>query len=371
MKLSLAVSGYPPDFDGIGDYTYNMARALGEKDCVELPVTVYTRTGNYRKVDGVNVIDFFNPSYSGSFSNLYRCLREKPTDWLVLQYNPFGWGRRGFCPSVPRTLQHIRRLPKPPRIAVMFHELFTEDSGWKNRIMKIWQMALTERVAKCADLRLTSCQAYADWLVNSGYTATCLPVSSNLPTGMAKRSANLAGFLFGSFGSPHASRRMDLVAKSVATVRSQGIDASFVFVGSGGERARDEFERLGVPFRSTGAIGAKEAADEIATLDVFLAPFSDGLSGRRTSAIAALKAGVPLVSSAGKRTDLFLSQAHGKALFLAETDEDFIRQVGILAHDSELRAKIGGAGKHFYDETLSVDVISSSLVGLLEGHNEN
>jgi len=368
QKISLVVGGYPPDLDGIGDYTYWLARALAERTDVARPVDVYTRIGNHTPADGIRIRSFFDASKHLSFRSLLSLLRADAPDWVVLQYNPFGWGRRGFCPAVPRTLQQISRLSRAPRIAVMFHELFTEDPGWKNRAMRFWQRVFTERVARCADLRLTSCQAYADWLDNKGYSATCLPVGSNLPAGSAHRSNDPAALLFGSFGSAHPSRRMDLVAKSVAAVRADGIDASFVFVGSGGERARREFEQIGVPFRATGAVGPQEAADEIAALDVFLSPFSDGLSGRRTSAIAALKAGVPLVSSAGRRTDPFLRKVHGSALLLAETDEEFIRQARDLAHSAQLRERIGRAGRDFYSGTLHWSVISSRLVELMENH---
>jgi glycosyltransferase involved in cell wall biosynthesis len=368
MNLSMVVSGYPPDFDGIGDYTCLLAQALSRMSEVDSPVLVYTRKGEVRKLAGVDAIPFFDASKQHSFRSLLPLVGADAPDWLVLQYNPFGWGRRGFCPAVPKTLLAIRKLPRAPRIGVMFHELFTEDAGWKNRAMQIWQRVFAERVARYADLRLTSCQAYADWLENKRYPASCLPVGSNLPAGTAQRSNNPTGLIFGSFGSPHASRRMELVARAVAAVRADGIEASFLFVGSGGERARQDFERLGVPFRATGAVDPQKAADQIAGVDVFLAPFSDGLSGRRASAIAALKAGVPLLSSAGRRTDPFLRKVHGSALLLADTDEEFVRQATDLARDVRLREEIGGVGREFYNENLDWTVISSRLVTLMQAH---
>jgi len=372
MKIGLVVSGYPPDFDGIGDYTCLLAQALSRRPEVGAPVTVYTRKGEVRAFTGVDVVPFFDAVNAASFSGLCSLLSDgQRLDWLLLQYNPFGWGRRGFCPAVPKTLQSIRKLPQAPRIGVMFHELFTEDSGWKNKLMKAWQRIFTLQVARTAGLRVTSCQAYADWLDERGLPARALPVGSNLPDAPSKPRDGAETLYFGTFGSPHASRRIDLVAAAVAAVRAQGVDARFVFVGSGGNKAEVVFRKAGIPFRATGGVSPKDAAQEIADLDVFLAPFSDGLSGRRTSAIAALQAGVPLVSTVGHRTDPFLQGATGKNLFLAATDEEFVARAKQLASDLLLRKRIGTSGRGFYQKVLDWPVISEQLAGMLSAHNEN
>lgn len=253
----------------------------------------------------------------------------------------------------------------------MFHELFTEDAGWKNRLMKAWQRSFALQVAKAADLRITSCEAYADWLGRRGLPGRALPVGSNLPEVLSKPHDGAEILHFGTFGSPHASRRIDLVAAAVAAVRAEGVDARFVFVGSGGNKAEGVFLEAGIPFRATGGVSPEDAAQEIADLDVFLAPFSDGLSGRRTSAIAALQAGIPLVSTAGHRTDQFLLRENGTSLFLAGTDEEFVARASLLANDLRLRERIGASGREFYQKVLDWPVISEQLAGMLSAYNEN
>jgi glycosyltransferase involved in cell wall biosynthesis len=372
MKLSMVVSGYPPDFDGIGDYTSLLAQVLSRKSGVDAPVCVYTRKGENQEFAGINVIPFFDATNAASFSRLKPLIHSiQHSGWLLVQYNPFGWGRRGFCPAVPKTLRAIRKLPQAPRIGVMFHELFTEDAGWKNKLMKAWQRIFTLQVAKAADLRLASCQAYADWLDERGLPASSLPVGSNLPDVPRKLHGGAETLYFGTFGSSHFSRRIDLVAAAVAAVRAQGIDARFVFVGSGGDKAKGAFQKAGIPFRATGGISPRDAAEEIAKLDVFLAPFSDGLSGRRTSAIAALQAGVSLVSTAGHRTDSFLRQKNDESFFLAGSDEDFMEKTSLLAKDQHLRQCVGMAGRTFYQKMLDWPVIGEQLVGILSVYDEN
>jgi glycosyltransferase involved in cell wall biosynthesis len=371
-SLSLISAGYPPDLDGIGDYTFFLAQALAARTDVAKPVTVYTRKGEHEQAAGVRVSPFFEFARPSSIRELLPLVAQDKPDWLVLQYNPFCWGSRGWCPTVPATLRRLKVMPRAPKLAVMFHELFTEDAGWKNKLMGAWQTMFTLQVAQAADLLITSCQAYADWLGTRGLQARALPVGSNLPDAVANYPEEKGLKLtFGTFGSSHASRRMDVVAASVAAVRAQGFDARFVFVGSGGQRAEGHFRRSHIPFRSTGPVGAQEAAEEIAKLDVFLAPFSDGLSGRRASAIAALKAGVPLVSSFGRRTDPFLQRADGEAFFLAKNDEEFIFHTGNLAGDSALRRRVGLAGRQFCRQNMDWPIIATQLVQCLNNHDKD
>ena len=55
MKIGLAVSGYPPDVDGIGDYTYWLARALSELPDAVKPMVVYARKGRHESAENVRL----------------------------------------------------------------------------------------------------------------------------------------------------------------------------------------------------------------------------------------------------------------------------------------------------------------------------
>ena len=140
MKVGLISSAYPPDVDGIGDYTWWMAKTLALHREVEAPVVMATRADNdYKALPGIEILPFFNATQPKTFSELPKTLEGRRLDWLVLQYNPFGWGKRGFCPRVPATLHKLRRQEQAPRLAVMFHETTVPLWPWKFTVMFMWQ----------------------------------------------------------------------------------------------------------------------------------------------------------------------------------------------------------------------------------------
>ena len=110
MRIGLLSAAFPPDKDGIGDYTFRLARELsggGNK------VTVLTSIGNERlECPGVDVVPFYDPARPASIRGLAeRLSKHAPLEWLVVQYNPFGFGPRGFCPSLPVALHRAKKMP--------------------------------------------------------------------------------------------------------------------------------------------------------------------------------------------------------------------------------------------------------------------
>ena len=45
----------------------------------------------------------------------------RSVDWFVVEYNPFGFGRWGYCPWLVSMLRHLKGS-RQCRVAVMFHE---------------------------------------------------------------------------------------------------------------------------------------------------------------------------------------------------------------------------------------------------------
>src|ERR1700751_3323296 len=97
MRIALLSGAFPPKFDGIGDHTWWLSQALAE---LHQEVTVLTSHAQNRpQPANVEVVSFFDVSRPKTVSQALRAL--DPTnrfDWLIVQYNPFSFGRRGFAP---------------------------------------------------------------------------------------------------------------------------------------------------------------------------------------------------------------------------------------------------------------------------------
>ena len=76
----------------------------------------------------------------GGVRRLTRTVMERRTDWVLLQYNPYSFGRWGFAPLLVAALALARLLPGSPRVAVMLHEAYSrERSSRRNTLMGLWQ----------------------------------------------------------------------------------------------------------------------------------------------------------------------------------------------------------------------------------------
>src|ERR671916_396556 len=62
-------------------------------------------------------------------------IQADPPDWLLLQYNPFSYGRWGLNLHLPLIVRRIKQQQPHIRIALMVHEPFVPIENWKFAIM--------------------------------------------------------------------------------------------------------------------------------------------------------------------------------------------------------------------------------------------
>jgi len=336
MKLGLVAGGYPPDLDGIGDYTYWLARALAERPDVSRPVDVYTRTGDHAPAEGVRIRPFFELSRQSSFRGLLPLVREDCPDWLVLQYNPFCWGARGWCPAVPWTLSQLKAMPRAPKVAVMFHETTVPKWPWRFALMYAWQRPILRSVAAQAQAVFVSTKRWLPEIspFHARARAVVLPVGSNIPRShLSKEEAkSLAGvaanrLVIGLFGGMHVSKPVSWIAEVIRQAVRQNVKHTVLHVGPCGAVIQ---RGLSSPdFLTLGVLSADAAADALRAMDCVLSPFTDGVSTRRGSVLAALNNGVPVATTRREWSDDILCAAPQGVLLASSASEagQFARDV--------------------------------------------
>jgi glycosyltransferase involved in cell wall biosynthesis len=323
-SLGVLCGGFPPQIDGIGDYTWHLSRELAQQGH---PVQVLTSEQPLQAEDvlsrsldssvsateraGITVTRCFDPDRPATFRSLENHL-SPDLDWLVVQYNPFGFGPRGFNPWLIEALAAIRRRTRT-RIAVMFHETYVPAWPWKFTAMRLWQWPQFVALTRLAHAIFVSSERWIGQIHACTPRAACihLPVGSNLPRCPDSRTEARQRLgidpetkVVGAFGSGHVSKLSRLVSVAAGAVARRFPDTILLSVGKGGQALRAECP--GLNFRDEGALPPEEAALRIRAMDVMLAPFADGLSTRRGSAIAALQHGVPVCSTVTPWTDRLL-----------------------------------------------------------------
>ena len=362
----------PPAPDGIGDYTACLAEALAARCSVK----ILTAQEAPAPIPGVAVQRAFSLEPPRGVQALLDAVAEDPPDWIVVQYNPFSYGRWGFNPHLPRTARALKRKHPSVRLAVMVHEVAPPWLNARLALMTSWQLAQLWTLGRAADVLCVAIEPwrapFRRWFGNT--PVYHLPVGSNMPyhpapRAEARRRLGIGDptFVVGVFGTAHPTRLMGFVRDAVAALRRETPDVLVLYVGPHGDTVRQLLG--GLPLRDAGRVPPDDASRHFAAMDVCLAPFRRGVSTRRGSFLAALQQGVATVSTRGSHTGTLLRQADGQAFLLTPDDDPvaFARAACRLLHDPARRKAITGAGQALYREAFGWEVIASKLVEALGG----
>ncbi|WP_395744621.1 hypothetical protein [Prosthecobacter sp.] len=382
MNIALVSAAYPPDLDGIGDHTWWLARSLAGQASVE----VLTRGGRPIAEDKeVKVTQFLEPSVPSSFEALEDAIAhwQQPArgpHWLLLQYNPFGFGRRGWCPWVPQTLRKIRRHYPHVRIATMFHETMVPAWPWKFAVMHLWQSHFFRQVCHVSEKAFVSSTRYQQQVARVRPDLPCLhlPVGSNVPLdetprGLARQKIGLPenALVLGVFGSAHISRQLDWIAAAARQVGTTGRDVIVAHVGP--DSAKISQAMPGVQVRSFGEQPAGQVGLHLRAMDVILAPFSDGVSTRRGSVMAGLQHGIPVITNASPWTDSLLLTAAVDGLLALDCNDAATFAAMTAAHLPDLlRARdTGQRAAAFYQSHFAWSTLAENLTRHLTGASQS
>lgn len=369
MKVCLLTAALPPVLDGIGDYTGALAAELAGR--AEVHALVPTGR-SYHPIDGVHLHPAFSTDRRGDIWQAERVVREIRPDWLVLQYNPFSWGNRGLNLSLPRLMRALRnRLGV--RIAIMVHETFMPIHNWRCAVMTTYQRYMFIQLGRGADVLFFSIAPWAErfsrWF--RGKPVHHLPAGSSIPRVCINREAarqrlsiESDQIVLGIFGTAHPSRLFGYVRAAAEKIQESGQRPLILYMGPHADQIRAALG--GVPTLAQGPFEPEEISRRFAAVDISVAPYSDGVSTRRTAMITGLQHAIPTVATLGENTDAILKEQDGTGILLARNNADaFSDQVLMLVRDRALRERIGAGGKALFDSFFSWPVIASKMLGYL------
>ena len=376
MKLHIISAALPPRLDGIGDYTAQMAAALAPA----ADVTVLTGIPGPDPIPGVRVLAAFDAGDPRSVWKLQARVAADPPDWVLLQYNPFCYGRWGLNLHLPRVLARLRRTLPATRLAVMVHEPFVPLSSLPFAAMSLWQRPQLWSLGRAADQLFFSidpwAKRFARWFPRT--PVQHLPVGSNIPRVPLSRSEARArlglpadAVVLGLFGTLHVSRMLDRVRGALAALDAAGIPARLLYVGPDGDALAAALAGWGLDadtLLAGGPFPAAEVSRRLAAMDIYLAAYSDGVSTRRGAFLAALQHGLAAVGTRGPLTDALLEREAGHAFLLADAADPaaFTEAVLRLAEDAAARERLGHAAAQLYAQEFTWEIIALKLLQALQ-----
>lgn len=369
MRIALLSGAFPPQFDGIGDHNWWLSQALAQQGHA---VTVFTSFPSDRPQPvNVQVLPCFEASRSQTLKAMVPLLHKGGGfDWLIVQYNPFSFGKRGFAPGLLSALRSVQ-IP----VACIFHETFAIPLWpWQHIVMRLWQypqFVSLVRIGRCHFV------ATERWLAQVRQWAKApsflLPVGSNLPLcRLTKQEARKQlglrpdALILGVFGFAHQSKRTEWIGAAARRIYARFPQTEVLCIGQVGQSVRGACGNT--PVRDHGSLPRAEVSLRLRAMDLFLAPLSDGISGRRGSIVAALQHGLPICSTVRSYTDAFLKNLVNPAFSLVPHDDQtrFCEEALHLAEKSLQQPNFGRALTEFHDKHFTWPVIAERVVtGLL------
>ena len=289
-------------------------------------------------------------------------------DWILLQYNPFSYGHWGVAPSLITDAVALRRRTGAP-LALLVHEPWIEPEGWRSTLMCIYQRAQLWALRRTADRLMATTEWTARVL---GHGAVHVPVSSNItPTGSARAAARerlgLGSELVVSlFGANHPSRALGYAEAAIGALAAARGAGTIRVLNLGARAPALSSIPPAVAVDSPGALAAEEISLRLAATDLMLLPFSDGMSTRRTTLMAALAHGVPVLGVHSERTDRVLLE-HPEAIALTPVGDPqaFARRAVELAAGPDRLSAAGEAGRRLYLQRFDWPVVARQVLAAL------
>ncbi len=320
-------------------------------------LVVYRRSGSVDAIDAYSrrLVDAL---VAGGHAAAYvpdglPAIRRRTTKpaWILLQYMPFSYGRWGFAPGLVRDAVALRRTTGAT-FGVMVHEAWVPMDSWRNCVIGAYQRAQLRSLLAFADV-ITASTEYLMRLL--GGHAVHVPVGSNITPVVRTRQAarhqlglREEELVVALFGTGHPHRALDHAEEAIAAVAADR-GAAAIRVLNLGAGACSLRVPVAVHVDTPGELAGDEVSARLRASDLLLATFTDGASTRRTTLMAGLAHGLPVVGLRGISTDDVLLR-HPEALVLTPVGDRgaFVRAVRELAADPDRMEASGRAARALY-----------------------
>lgn len=378
----LLTGDYPPRLGGVADYTRLVARALAAEGEV---VHVWA---SGRDVPGAAAIDAadaaagvtvhrvferFTPAELAAAAGEAR--RDAAARWMV-QWVPHQFGWKALNAALP--LWMAARHRAGDEVDLMVHEggVPFARGRWRQNVAAVVHRLMLRTAVAASDRVWLSVPGWDETIQRYGARPlpprAWLPIPSTIPViddraRVAAWRARLAPDgrpIVGHFGT-HGGPVGELTRALVPAIAARAPGCTIVLAGARSDSAAAHFvaahPRLAGRVVGVGALEADELSCVLQACDVMAQPYPDGVSGRRTSTLAALAHGVPVVTNVGALSEPLWQ---GGGVVLATPDPAAqAAAVAALLDDAGARLRVAALGHVLYDASFAIERTVAVLLG--------
>ena len=370
-RWAILTGEYPPDSGGVSDYSRLVARGLvaaGDEVRVYAPPRRGGVAAGEADDPGIAVHRLSGRFGPRSLALLEQILGQRPRpDRIFVQYVPHAFGFKAM--NLPFAAWVATRLRQIAPVWVMFHEV-AFPFRWRpvtHALLGTATRVMARQIAGAADRVFVSVPAWGPLIKRfcpRAKPAEWLPVPCTLaldadPAAVAavrNQFAPVSGFLVGHFGT-FGKLITDLLTPAVVELLRLAPAAVVLLIGRGSIAFRERFvaaySDLAARVHAMGELAPATVSAHLRACDLLLQPFPDGVSSRRTSAMAGLANGVPVVTNLGALSESLW--ADGGVAAAPTPDPAAVAKLaaGLLA-DPAVRAEFGRRGNALYHSRFAV-----------------
>ena len=337
MTWHVITPEYPPQPGGVSDYTRHLARGLA---AAENSVHVWCLLASARPQDssGVSIHDQLGQARIADLRSLSRELDRFPAPRKILvQWVPHGYGYRSmnlaFCGWLwSRSVRH------GDQVEVMVHQPFLPfRQAWRQNIAALVHRLMTIVLLRAADRIWVSIpeweRRWRPYAFGRPVPFQWLPIPSNIPVtdnisrieAVRRRYASEGQLVIGHFGT-YGAANISALEPILLKLRADSQDRTVLLMGMSSDSFRNQligkYPELGARVHATGTLTPEDLSSHIAACDLLIQPYIDGVSTRRTSFMAGLSHGKPIVTTIGQSTEPLWAPSGAVALAGAGRPEE-------------------------------------------------
>lgn len=375
----IIVSGYPPQPGGVSDYTLEVAKGLaasGDEVHVWCPPT----DGEHPDVQGVTVhreLGRFSLSDLRKAGKLLDGFAGAKR--LLVQWVPHAYGYKAMNIFICLWLWGRSRLHRDD-LEIMVHEPYLAfgQKRLKQKVQALVQRLMTVILVNAAGRIWVSIPAWEDcwrkYTLGRRVPFGCLPVPSNVPLfsdeamaeNVRSRFHPQGGTLLGHFGT-YYPQITEVLESVVPQVLSGDSKKAMLLLGRGSVEFRESLclkhPELTKRVHATGELKPRDISGYIKACDVMLQPYHDGITTRRTSVMASLAHGRPIVTTFGHLTESFWAESDAVALCPVGDESALVTTTCRLLADATERELLGRLAHSLYGARFDLKHTIASLRG--------
>jgi glycosyltransferase involved in cell wall biosynthesis len=357
-RVAILCPWVPPERSAVTQYVLQLAAGLSERAAVHV---VWMGAGE--DVPGAARTWRIEARGLRALPEVLATLTEIGADRVVLQYSPYLWSASGFDLAGPLLCLALRA--RGLAADVMWHELWIPVIPRPVALLRRLAQRIGAGVIGRASRRsiVTSRERLSELgeVAGRGARLAFVPMCSLVPVAplaegereAVRRELGLAAdeLALILFGFDHDSRPTSGLVAMHRALADAGVRSRLVVIGTARVPEADAAMDRWILY--LGFKPAREVSRLMTAGDVFLAPFVDGVSTRRTSVAAALAHGLPVVTTTGEHTDAAVFHDGVMALSRPGDDGAFAASVVELARSPARRRSLAEAGASLFERELS------------------